>query len=1026
MGTDNKIDYLNELSKFIFSARYSRYDKTKQRRNTWEEAIDTVKEMHLKKYGHLLLTEHSQRVIDAFSRSRDRKLFAPSMRSIQFAGAPIEAHNAKAFNCTASYCHSLRWFSEVFYLLLCGSGVTIGLHPKYMDMLPDLVAPKHKTGSVITYVVEDSIEGWADAANALLNCYFKNNPYSGRKIVFDFSRIRAAGSPLKTTGGKAPGHEGLKQSLLRIKEHLDYVIEILGQKRLKTIDAYDIVMHLSDAVLSGGIRRAATAAIFELDDTDMMKSKTSVKVSRPRLFKNEETGEYEGHVTINKRKYDVESVRGYEYSEMVEKKTLPWYCVFPWRKRANNSVRLVSGRFAFEQFKEIFESTRYTGDPGFVFSSSEDVLFNPCQPGFAPILTPQGIRTLDDIKIGDRIWSETGWTVVANKWSTGVKRVHAYKTRAGIFYGTENHRIISDGTKIEVDEAQSIDLLRGVSDDINKTIDPSIVIDGLMIGDGSVEGSDKKSNTFLIVGAKDGDYFTDPVSQFIIGRRRDRELQFDVASSIEFDELPPLPVRTIPDRFVFGDLQTKVSFLRGLFSANGSVVSTRITLKSTSIKLVEQVQLMLNSIGIASYYTTNRPSDVTWHNGIYTSKQSYDLNINSDREKFRDMIGFIQQYKSVKLTGIIQNKKGDNKGKRSFEIIEKDYLGEMEVFDLTVDNDTHTYWTGGLNVSNCFEAGMYPIADDGRLGFSFCNLTSVNGAEVKDLDDFLVAVEDAAIVGTLQAGYTNYEYLDNASREIAQRDALLGVSITGFMDNPDLLLNERNLYVAAKLAVKTNREWAKVIGINPAKRITLTKPEGTWSLVAKAASGVHPHHAERYWRRVQENRNSNVLQFFELHNPSLVEESKHSSTKTDRVIKFPVEVKSGTIVKDHLTAIEHLNMIRRVYENWVLPGEENNDQPVTHNVSCTVEVMDSEWDEVAEYLFENQKSFGAVSLLGKTSDKQWEQAPLERILTEEDENEWERVLSVFNSVDYTQLTEISDETKVVESVACAGGACEIT
>ncbi len=142
--------------------------------------------------------------------------------------AAIEAKNERMYNCCVTHIHSIRSFAEVFFALLCGCGVGTGLSRKFLGRLPDLANASNKTGTVVTYVIEDNIEGWADSVEALLNCYFINTAYSGRKIVFDYSKIRPAGSPLKTGGGKAPGYEGLKAAHKKIKALLDRVIEDEG------------------------------------------------------------------------------------------------------------------------------------------------------------------------------------------------------------------------------------------------------------------------------------------------------------------------------------------------------------------------------------------------------------------------------------------------------------------------------------------------------------------------------------------------------------------------------------------------------------------------------------------------------------------------------------------------------------------------------------------------------------------------------------------------------------------------------
>jgi ribonucleoside-diphosphate reductase alpha chain len=331
----------------------------------------------------------------------------------------------------------------------------------------------------------------------------------------------------------------------------------------------------------------------------------------------------------------------------------------------------------------------------------------------------------------------------------------------------------------------------------------------------------------------------------------------------------------------------------------------------------------------------------------------------------------------------------------------------------------------------CFEISFLPVTEDGQCGIQFCNLTSINGSKVETEDDFYEYCKYQAIIGTLQAGYTDFPFLNNASKKLTEEEALLGCSITGIMNNPKILLNPKILERGAKICVDTNKEWAKKIGINQAARVTCIKPEGTGSLVLAdgkhiPASGIHPHHAKRYFRRVQCNKADTVYKYFKKHNPHMCEESVWSANKTDDVITFPIELKEDIIIKDDLTAIQHLEYAKLVYKHWVLPGTtEVNKKPVTHNVSLTVEVKPDEWDEVTEYLFKNRKFFGAVSLLPKLGDKIYKQAPLERITTEEDEEKLKMYKEKYKPVDYSLLIEDDDNTQLQSELVCAGGACLI-
>jgi len=385
-----QVNFLEEMANFTFAAKYARYDEKKGRREIWEETVNRLEKMHLKKFAWLPEKDRAE-ITWAFDLVRAKRV-APSMRSLQFGGKAIEAHAARMYNCSVMHVESIRSFSEAFYMLLCGCGVGFGLTDHFLRHLPSLVKPADKTGAIVTYVVQDNIEGWADSIEAMLMSYFKNTPYTGRKIVFDYSRIRPEGAPLKTGGGKAPGYKGLKNAHQKIKAIFDYAIEEKKQSRLRTIDAYDILMHCADAVLSGGIRRSACAVIFDINDKDMMSAKTFFDVQKCRRFsKDEDTGLYCGKVVVTGKTYDVEVFEN-DYKQIVEQKKISWFYIAPQRARSNNSVVLFRDRVTFEQFEEIVNMTQQFGEPGFVFadSTTPHILFNPCVTGDTLVSTTVG------------------------------------------------------------------------------------------------------------------------------------------------------------------------------------------------------------------------------------------------------------------------------------------------------------------------------------------------------------------------------------------------------------------------------------------------------------------------------------------------------------------------------------------------------------------------------------------------------------------------------------------------------------
>lgn len=279
--------------------------------------------------------------------------------------------------------------------------------------------------------------------------------------------------------------------------------------------------------------------------------------------------------------------------------------------------------------------------------------------------------------------------------------------------------------------------------------------------------------------------------------------------------------------------------------------------------------------------------------------------------------------------------------------------------------------------------------NEDKFGVQGCNLTEINAQTCTTKEKFLRACKDASAIGTFQASYTNFPYLGKVTEEIFKREALLGVSVTGWMNNPKLFDAEL-LREGAEVVKATNKELAKIIGINPAARTTCVKPSGNASVILGTASGIHPEHSERYFRIMQLNKNSATAKYLEENMPFLLENSVWSATNSDWVVFTPIVHPKGGLFKKDMKGVKHLELIKLVQENWVKAGT-NEDlcvyKGLNHNVSCTV-IIDNK-KEIVDYIWDNKDSFTAVSFLSDYGDKDFNQAPFTSVLTlEEITNEY--------------------------------------
>jgi ribonucleoside-diphosphate reductase alpha chain len=315
--------------------------------------------------------------------------------------------------------------------------------------------------------------------------------------------------------------------------------------------------------------------------------------------------------------------------------------------------------------------------------------------------------------------------------------------------------------------------------------------------------------------------------------------------------------------------------------------------------------------------------------------------------------------------------------------------------------------------SNNAELGQNPCGEVSLKHAQFCNLSTINVSDILSQEDFNDRAKAAAFIGTLQAGYTDFHYLRDEWKETTEKDALIGVSMTGIASG---MIFKYNITQAAEIVVKENKRIAELIGINPAARTTVVKPEGSSSLALGTSSGIHAWHSQYYIRRIRVSKGEPIYSYFIEKLPKLIEDDFFKPT-TQAIISIPVKAPEGAIFRDE-PVTEMMERIKYIYEHWIIPGHRKGDN--THNVSSTVSIKEDEWQTVRDWMWENRKYYNGISVLPWDGGT-YVQTPFEEC----DQETYEKMLKHIKFVDLTEVVELEDLTQLKEQAACAGGACAV-
>jgi len=319
----------------------------------------------------------------------------------------------------------------------------------------------------------------------------------------------------------------------------------------------------------------------------------------------------------------------------------------------------------------------------------------------------------------------------------------------------------------------------------------------------------------------------------------------------------------------------------------------------------------------------------------------------------------------------------------------------------------------GIYFTNNLEWGTNPCCEIALRPFQFCNLCEVNVSDIESQEDLNNRVKAASLIGTLQAGYSDFHYLREVWKRTTEKEALIGVSMTGIGSGAIL---KYDMEEAAELVKLENERVAKILGINSAARCTTVKPAGTTSLTLGTSSGIHAWHNDYYLRRMRVGKNEAIYTYLNIYHPELLEDCVLRPHDT-AILTIPQKAPEGAILRTE-SPFDLLERVKQVTKEWIKPGHRKGNN--SHNVSATVSIKDEEWEAVGEWMWENRKFYNGLSVLNY-SGHTYKQAPFEDCT----EEEYERLIQTLSDLDLTKVIELADETNLAGEAACAGGACEV-
>lgn len=753
--------FKNEAAKFVYYRTYARWREDLNRRENWDETIERVIGFLKEERGDKI----PKKVLRKIKEYMLDFSVMPSMRLVWAAGPAAKRNNATIYNCSFLTVDSIESFSECLFLLCCGTGVGFSVEEKYIKKLPE-VPVFQKDMVVEKYVIQDSKEAWADSVKDLIKAL-----YSGKTLEFDYSLIRPKGAPLKITGGRASGPD----PLILLHGFIKDVFNEAQGRKLKTIECHDIMNKIAEIVVAGGVRRSSQISLSDLGDEEMRNAKIWPFPIHRAMSNN--------------------SAIYYEKPSAVE-------FLNEWASLASSGTG-ERGIWNMQSTKKMSPERRDV--------ENYDHYPNPCVSGDTEILTKNGYERIDSVIDKNlEIWNGFEWSEVTPKITGFNQPMVTVK--------------MSDGRQLRCTENHRFHIMTSYTGD-SKIVPASQLEQGMKLIKSNfpvLEGGEKLQDAYTHgFVAADGMECNKTLSVYV---PKQMCLEGLNKKSVNFEEgnnrfrvvlnIEPKSKDFVPLNY---DIKSKLNWLSGFFDGDGCELKEGgLQVISVNKTFLRDVQKLLSTLGVQSKITHREDEgfrklpDGKGGEKEYFCKEAELLCVGAVQ---------MQHLKSLGLNcfRLSFNKTPNRDASQYIKIESVEKSGVEEVVYCFTEPKRNLGVFNGVLTGQC---GEILLRDK-----QFCNLASVIIRPEDDLDSLLDKVECAAWIGTIQASFTHFPYLRKKWAKNCREEALLGISLSGQMDNPELLTND-SLKALKSRAIKINKKASKILEISESKAITCGKPEG--------------------------------------------------------------------------------------------------------------------------------------------------------------------------------------------------------